>query len=186
MGLLENFFLIAEISSVYDENGFVKIRSVSDFPERFFLLDRVYINIFGDYRVFVVDNVEKIGSYFILKFKNFDSETDVEFLVGSAIFVDKKDVVTLDEDTFFIHDLIGCKVFFDEKFFGNIVDVLSLNSNDVYVVHDDEGKERLIPAVSKFIDSVNIKEKRISLKIDFDEFNDDENWYYFSSSWFVE
>jgi len=172
---LEDFFLIAEVSSVYDDSGFVRIKSFSDFPERFFLLDRVYINIFGDYRKFIVENVEKIGSLFILKFKNFDSEIDVEFLVGSAVFVKKKDVVTLESDTFFIHDLIGCKVFFNTKFFGSIVDVLSLNSNDVYVVHDDEGRERLIPAISRFIDIVSLEKKTINLKMDFDEFSDDEN-----------
>ncbi len=172
---MEDFFLIAEVSSVYDDSGFVRIKSFSDFPERFFLLDRVYINIFGDYRKFIVENVEKIGSLFILKFKNFDSEIDVEFLVGSAVFVKKKDVVALESDTFFIHDLIGCKVFFNTKFFGSIVDVLSLNSNDVYIVHDDEGRERLIPAISKFIDIVNLEKKTIKLKMDFDEFSNDEN-----------
>ena len=182
---MEDFFLIAEVSSVYDDSGFVRIKSFSDFPERFFLLDRVYINIFGDYRKFIVENVEKIGSSFILKFKNFDSEIDVEFLVGSAVFVKKKDVVTLESDTFFIHDLIGCKVFLNTKFFGSIVDVLSLNSNDVYVVHDDEGRERLIPAISKFIDIVNLEKKTINLKMDFDEFSDDKNWYYIGCSRFI-
>jgi 16S rRNA processing protein RimM len=172
---LENFFLIAGISSAFDADGFVKIKSFSDFPDRFFLLDKVYIDIFGDYREFIIEDVQKIENYFILKFKNFDSGVDVEFLIGSTVFVNKKDVVKLDDDTFFIHDLIGCKVFFNEKFFGNVVDVLSLNSSDVYVIHDDDGKERLIPAISQFIDNVNIKEKTINLCLDFDEFSDDEN-----------
>lgn len=182
---MENFFLIAGISSAFDADGFVKIKSFSDFPDRFFLLDKVYIDIFGDYREFIVEDVQKIENYFILKFKNFDSDVDVEFLIGSTIFVNKKDVIKLDDDTFFIHDLIGCKVFFNEKFFGNVVDVLSLNSNDVYVIHDDDGIERLIPAISQFIDNVNIKEKTINLCLDFDEFSDDENWYYICSARFI-
>lgn len=175
MEYLEDFFLIAEISSIFDENGFVKIKSYSDFPERFFLLDKVYINIYGDYREFIVEDVERLENYFIIKFRNFNSNIDVEFLVGCTVFVNKKDAVTLDEDTFFIHDLIGCEVVFNEKFFGNIVNVLSLNSNDVYVVEDNDGIERLIPAISQFIDSINIVEKKITLKQDFDEFSDDEN-----------
>ena len=118
---MEDYFLVAEISSVFDENGFVKIKSFSDFPERFFLLDKVYINIFGGYREFIVEEVEKLDSYFIIKFYNFNSDFDLEFLIGSSIFVTQNDVVILDADTFFIHDLIGCKVVFKDKFFGNVV-----------------------------------------------------------------
>lgn len=172
---MENYFLIAGIISVFDADGFVKIKSFSDFPDRYFQLEKVYINIFGDYREFIVEDVKKRESFFILKFKNFDSDVDVEFLVNSQIYVNNKDAVSLEDDTYFIHDLIGCKVIFNEKFFGNVVDVLSLNSSDIYVVHDDDGKERLIPAISQFIENVNIKERKINLMLDFDEFSDDEN-----------
>lgn len=171
---MEDYFFIAEIISIYDDNGFVKIKSFSDFPERFFSLDKVYINIFGDYREFTVENVEQLGKYFLLKFKNFDSEEDVEFLVGSSIFVNQKNSVSLEDDTFFIHDLVGCKVFYNKKFFGNVIDVLSLNSNDVYVL-DDNGFERLVPAISEYIKTISTKNKRIELKVDFDKFSDNEN-----------
>ena len=113
--------------------------------------------------------------YFILKFKNFDSDNDVEFLIGSTICVSKNDVVHLDNDTHFVHDILGCKVFFNTKFFGNVVDVLSLTSNDVYVVKNDIGDEILIPVISDIIQNINIKEKIINLKKDFDKFSDDEN-----------
>lgn len=172
---MEDYFLIAKIISVFNTDGYVKVKSHSDFPERFFLLNRIYIDIFGERRLFFVEDVDRIGGYFILKFKNFDSDIDVEFLVGSSVFVNKKDVVQLDEDTHFVHDLIGCKVFFSTKFFGKIVDVLSLTSNDVYVVENENGEQRLIPVISEVILDINIKAKVISLKQDFDEFGDDKN-----------
>jgi 16S rRNA processing protein RimM len=175
LGLLENYFLIADIISVFSEDGYVKIKSHSDFPERFFLLNEIYIDIFGDKRLFIIEDVERIEGYFILKFKNFDFDVDVEFLVGSSIYVNEKDVVALDDETYFIHDLVGCNVFFNDKFFGKIVDILSLTSNDVYVIEDNDGNEKLIPAVSEFILDINIEKKIIFLKQDFDELSDDEN-----------
>ena len=63
---LEDYFLIAKIISVYDDDGYVKVKSFSDFPERFFLLDKVYIYIFGDYREFLVEDVEKIEKYIFI------------------------------------------------------------------------------------------------------------------------
>ena len=161
--------------SVFNTDGFVRVKSHSDFPERFFLLNKIYIDIFGERRLFFVEDVDRIEGNFILKLKNFDSDDDVEFLVGSTVFVNKNDVVQLEKNTHFIHDLIGCKVFFSTKFFGKVVDVLSLTSNDVYVIENEDGEQILIPVVSEFILDINIKEKVINLKKDFDEFSDDEN-----------
>ncbi len=161
--------------SVFNTDGFVKVKSYSDFPERFFLLNNIYIDIFGERRLFLVEDVDRIEGNFILKFKNFDSDLDVEFLIGSTVYVNNEDVVKLEEDSHFIHDLIGCKVFFSTKFFGKIVDVLSLTSNDVYVVENENGEQKLIPVISEVILDINIKEKVINLKKDFDEFSDDEN-----------
>lgn len=171
---LENYYLIAEIISAYDEDGYVKIRSYSDFPDRFLHLKNIFIEIFNDKREFIVEDVERVEDFFILKLRNFDSFEHVEFLVGALIFVDSIELHPLNEDTHYIHDLIGCKVFFNEKFFGNIEDVMHLDSNDVYVVKQGE-EEILIPVISDLIKSINIKEKIVFLKKDFNEYNDDEN-----------
>ena len=172
---MEDYFLIAKIASVFNTDGFIRLESHSDFPERFFLLNEIYINIFGERRLFFVEDVVRIEGKFILKLKNFDSDIDVDFLVGSAVYVNKNDVVQLEDDTYFIHDLLGCKVFFNTKFFGKIVDVLSLASNDVYVVENENSGQILIPVISDVISDINIKEKVINLKQDFDEFSDDKN-----------
>lgn len=175
---MEKFFLIAEIKSVYGLDGNLRIKSYSDFPDRFFLLSKVYIDIYGDYREFIVENVESLEDTFVLKFKNFNSDEDVKFLIGSKLYVEQNELVELDNDTYFVHDLLDCKVFYKNKFFGKIVDVLSLSANDVYVIQDDSGSEKLIPAVSDFVDKIDIRKKTIQLRQDFDEFSDDENWYY--------
>ena len=172
---MENYYLVAEIKTLFDGDGYLRIKSYSDFPDRFYRLNKVFIDIFGDYREFIVEDVENIEDSFVLKFKNFDSEEDVEFLIGSKIYIKQNELVELDNDTYYIHDLIDCKVFYKEKFFGKIVNVLSLSSNDVYVVENDSGVERLIPAVSDFIDKINIEEKSIQLMQDFDELSDDAN-----------
>ena len=171
---IKNYYLVAEISSVYSDDGYVKIKSYSDFPDRFFLLENVYIEIYNKKRLFFVEDVERIDDYFILKLKNFDSVEHVEFLVGSKVYVDTENLYPLDDKTYYFHDLIGCKVFFNDKFFGKIEDVMHLSSNDVYLVRSGDD-EKLIPAISDLIGSININEKVVYLKQDFDKFSDDEN-----------
>lgn len=169
---MPEFFLIAKIQSAFDKEGFVRIYAYSDFPERFFSLHKVYIEFSGIKKVFYVEEIKNKKDFFILKFRNFNSDNDVKMLLGKDIFVDENDLVKLPEDQYFIHDIIGSSVFKNEILIGKIADVLVLPANDVYVI-DAEGKEILIPAVKEFIEKFIPSEKKLVLKpkadIDYNE-----------------
>ena len=172
-----SFFLIAEIKSVFDQAGFVSIKSYSDFTDRFLDLENVFIDVFGGMREFVVEEVETGNSGIILKFQNFESEDDVRFLIGKKIYVSSSDVVKIEDkqDTYFVHDLIGCEVYRNDEYFGIVEDVLSFPANDVYVVKNSNDKEILVPAVKDFVNSVNISEKKIILVPGESDIYDDED-----------
>ncbi|MFH1194543.1 MAG: ribosome maturation factor RimM [bacterium] len=161
---MDDFFLIAQIKAPFGNGGYFSVLSFSDFPERFFRLKNIYIDIFGEKKEFVVDDVVEEKNKIVLKLKNFDSTDDIEFLIGSNIYVDEKNVVELSEDTYFVHDLLDSKVFIETKFFGELKEVIPMPANDVYVVIDKAGKEFLIPAVKEFIESFDAVNKRLYLK----------------------
>ncbi len=171
---MNEYFLIAKIISTVGKDGFVKILSFSDFPERFFDLKKVYLDFFGEKKEFLVDAVKHQNNFFSIKFKNFDSESDVHVLLGKEIFVDEANTVKLPENYFFIHDLIGSTVFRNEIEIGKIKDVLSYPANDVYLIEDNKGSELLIPALSELIESFDPKEKILTLKPG-EELYDDED-----------
>jgi 16S rRNA processing protein RimM len=171
---VKDFFLIAKIVSVFGKEGFVRISSFSDFPERFFSLQKVYIDFFEDKKEFFVQKIRKHKNDFLLKFQNFENDKEVEILIGKEIFVDNDNVVKLPENYFFIHDLIGSKVYRNNTEFGVIKDVLTYPANDVYVI-DNKGKEILIPAALDFIESFDHTNKIMVLKPGGDFYEDDEN-----------
>jgi len=171
---VSEYFLIARIDSVYGKNGFVKITSFSDFPERFYSLNKVYISFFESKKEFFVEEVKKVKDFFIIKFKNFDSEKDSGILVEKEIFVDSDNVVKLPEGYHFIHDIVGSKVLRDDTEFGKITDVLKFPANDVYVIRDIKSKEILIPAVSDFIESFDPEKKILILKPGKDLYEDED------------
>jgi 16S rRNA processing protein RimM len=161
---VKEYYLIAKIVSVYGKDGYVKIFSYSDFPERFLQLKSCYVDFSGKKKLLKIDSAaEKKGSL-LLKFENFSSAKDVEILLGREVFVDEQDVVKLPEFTFFIHDLIGSEVFEDGISIGTITDVLSYPANDVYVLEGADGKELLIPSVKEMIESFDPMKKIMILK----------------------
>ncbi len=172
---MNNFFLIAKIVSAFGKEGYLRINSYSDFPERFFDLKNIYIDFFGDKKEFTIDYVKKHKNFLTLKFKNFDSESDVSILVGKEIFVDEENLIKLPKDHFFVHDLIGSKIFRNNLEFGKIVDVLKYPANDVYVIELVNGGEILLPAIKEIVESFDPNNKIMVLKPGEEFYDDDEN-----------
>lgn len=161
---MKNYFLIAKVISLFGRNGFVKIELFSNFSEHLNKLDKVFINFWGDKKVFYVEEVKHIGNAFALKFKNFNDERDTGIFIGRDLFVAKDDFVNLPENTFFFNDLIGSKVFQGSAGIGVITDVFTTPANDVIVVKKENDKEFLIPLVLDFIEEFDPEKKILILK----------------------
>jgi 16S rRNA processing protein RimM len=170
---LKDFFLIAKIQSTYDSDGSLMLLSYSDFPDRFFELDSVFVDLYGEKKELFVENVKNVKDKLIIKFKNFNSDKEVEILVGKRIYVEASKGIILSESMFFVHDLIGSKVYKNTKFFGRVIDVINLPANDVYVIEDINRKEILVPAVKDYIEEFDPSEKKMILRSEADLDYDD-------------
>lgn len=172
---MNDFYLIAEIYDNFNSDGSVVIKSFSDFSERFFELKSVFIDFFGKEKELKIESVNEIDGSLRLKFFGFNSIEDIQFLIGKKLYVQKDQLYNLPLDTYYIHDLIDSKVYIENLFFGKLVDVLNLPSNDVYVIIKNDGSEVLIPAVKKYILDFNLDEKKMYLDPECKNFIDDEN-----------
>lgn len=161
---MDEFYLIAEIRAIHNKEGFLSIVSYTDVPERFNKLRKVYIEIFGEKKEFFIEKVLHLKNSAAVKFRNFDSDKDVSFLIGKKMFVDNESLVKLSENTYFIHDLIGSSVFRNNAQVGLLTDVLVLPANDVYVITETSGKELLIPAIKDYIESFDPQNKILVIK----------------------
>ena len=172
---MDELFLIAEIKAVHGSNGFVLIDSFSDFSNRFFSLKSVFLEIFGSKKEFFIESVLEVKNRIAIKLKGFDSGDDVQQFIGKKVYVNDEQSVKLSEDTFFIHDLIGSKVFQESVFVGTIIDVLVLPANDVLVVQNEKGKRILVPVIKNYIKDFVVELKRLELVPGCDLLYDDEN-----------
>ena len=172
---MNDLFLIAEIKAIQGSSGYVLVRSFSDFSERFFRLKEVYIDFFGSYKKFAVEKVSIVNENIALKFKGFSSVEDLRIFLKKKIYVDKKDAVQLDKDSFFIHDLVGSKAFRNKELLGSVEDVYLLPANDVYIIKTLDDRRILIPAVKDYIKEFDPIEKKLDLTDDCDLLYDDEN-----------
>lgn len=160
---MTEYFLIAKIVSASGKNGFVKINSYSDFPERFFNLKKVFVDFFNVKKEITVEDVKQEKENIYLKFLNFNSPEQVNVFIGKNVYVDSGGLIKLPEDQHYIHDVIGSSVVKENKPFGVVKEVLSYPANDVYVIIKDDGSEFLLPAVLDFIESFDPQKKILTL-----------------------
>lgn len=170
-----DYFLVGRVEEIYGKDGWVRLKSFSDFPERFLSLKKVYLDFWGDKKTFYVEDVKDVNGQIIIKLKKFDSLRDSQVLIGREIYVNKDDVVNLPENNFFVHDLIGSEVIAGKEKIGTITDIINTKANDVLVILTDDGDEKLIPYVLNFIEKFDAAQKRLILNITKDFFEDDED-----------
>ena len=95
----------------------------------------------------------------ILKFKGYDSINDIEKYKGRDLLIRRDQAVDLDEDEYFITDLVGLQVVTDEGVnLGVLKEVMPTGANDVYIVQQENGKELLIPAIKECILDVDLEQ----------------------------
>jgi 16S rRNA processing protein RimM len=169
------YFLIARIEQTFGKDGFVRLQSFSDFPERFFSLKKVYIDFWGDKKTFYVEDVKDAKGKIIIKFKKFDGIRESQILIDREVYVDEQDAVSLPENHFFVHDLIGSEVFVKKEKIGIVSDVIKGKGNDVLVILDDDKKEILVPFVLNFIEKFDAAKKILILNISKDFLEEDED-----------
>lgn len=101
----------------------------------------------------------------LLKFSGIDTPEEAKkILAGGYITIAQTQAASLPEDTFYVFELIGCRVEDESgRSLGEIIDVLEMPSTDVYQIRGELG-ELLIPAVGDFIVHISIPERRLLVR----------------------
>lgn len=169
-----SYLTIGKITSPHGLQGAVKVHSLTDFPERFFELDRVFIFLSNSQaslaqdqpEVLYIRKVQQHPKHFIIYFKGLDNRTQAERINKGVIKILKEEAHPLpDKDMYYIHDLIGLEARMpDGERLGIVGDVYS-PGQDILEIVTEGGKKHLIPFVKKFVPEVNIDEKYLVLEL---------------------
>ncbi|WP_315077034.1 ribosome maturation factor RimM [uncultured Clostridium sp.] len=156
---MEEIFKIGQIVNTHGIKGEVKVYPLTDDVNKFKKLKNVLID--GKERN--IQSVKFQKDRVILKIEGIDTMNDAETYKQKYIEIFRSNAPTLEADTHYIVDLIGCMVYdTDNMELGKIFDVISTPSNDVYWIK--EPKELLIPVLKDIVLDIDIDNKKIVIK----------------------
>lgn len=155
---------IGKIVGFHGLKGDVKI----PYSERLFKnlsqLKQVYVfPLKKKVEVLEIEHFKVHGSNILLKFAQYSDKTEVEHLKGAILKQEKDLLAPLDNEEYFIGDLIGLDVFdADNNKIGKVKSVLSKSfSNDIIEVKTLNERVTMIPFVEELVPEVDVKNKRL-------------------------
>ena len=157
---------IGKVVKPFGVKGEMKIEPMTDFPERFTGLTRVYlVSPAGKEVACEVKSVRYAGGAPFLLFSGYDSPEKAKAVNGWFIKVPEEEAVRLPEGTYYWFELIGMEVISEDgEKLGTIVDVFATGSNDVYVMKQGR-KETYIPATAEVVRQIDRVAKRMVIRL---------------------
>lgn len=116
---------------------------------------------------YAIENVRYQKEMVIVKLAGVSDRNQAEALRESEVFITEDDLEELPADTFYIRDLLGCRVLEAEsgRELGTLSDVIQNSAHDLYQVELADGRQALIPAVGQFIAAVDPAQREIRVRL---------------------
>lgn len=163
---MDKYFEIGQIVNTNGLKGVVKVKPFTDDIKEFETFESIYVQKKAELVEFKIESVRYAKNMVFLKLKGIDTIEEAETLRNFYIKVERDALPELEENSYYIVDLLECEVVtIDGENLGKMDDIFNTGSNDVYVVKNEEGKQILLPAIKEVIKNVDIPNKKITVKL---------------------
>ena len=152
------FLSIGEIVKAQGIKGEVKIKPYSTDCSHFTNLKLAHLDAFPH----KLRSTSLRGGFAYVLFEGINDRNAAEKLVGKIVKIDRRDAAQLSENEYYVCDVLGSKVVFDDgDVLGNVIDVQNFGSADVYTVRGVRTVR--FPFLKRIIIGVDIENKVITL-----------------------
>lgn len=163
------YLLLGQILRPHGVRGDLKMRLLTDYPERIRTLDVVYLGEGAEdssAQAYKVNGCRLQPSSALLKLDGINSREDGDTLRNQFVMVPIEDAVPLDDDEFYLFQLIGLNVVTDDGYvLGTIKSYLETGANDVYIIDSVDYGEVLFPATPDTIIYHDIENGKVTVNI---------------------
>lgn len=157
--------LMARIGGAHGVKGEVRVKAFGDAP---LTLGGYGVLYSQDGREFEIDRLRPSGNVLVVKFNGVNQREDALALNGVELFVDRSVLPNdLEEDEFYVSDLIGCKALDpDRRELGVVKAVHNFGAGDlIEIVLQGVGESIMVEFSRKNVPEIFVDEGRIILRL---------------------
>jgi len=162
------YLILGEILRPHGVRGEVRMRIITDYPERLHDLKTLYIGKSTDTQQKETIHLKSVRfhkEYALLTIEGYNDRNQADALRGKVVMVGIDDAVPLEDGEYYLFELIGLRVIVDGEEIGTIQEVLQTGANDVYIVDGPQYGELLIPAHEETIDELDFEAGTVTMTL---------------------
>ena len=125
---------------------------------------KTFKKFFVDKKKIELSFIQKLNKHNICSVNNCKSIEEVNFFLNKFLCIEKKELPSLNKNTFYFHELEGLIVIIENKVIGEVISLKNHGAGDYFQIKLKENKDDLLVPFNKHhVVEVNIKKKIISL-----------------------
>jgi 16S rRNA processing protein RimM len=165
------YLVLAKVLRPHGVRGELSVQVITDFPERFWELDKVYLGATAEkadrLRGYAIDGARpqrsgKHSGTWLLRLHGIDDREAADSLRDQYVFVALDQAVPLADDEVYLFQVIGLQAETPGgEVLGRVVDIIETGANDVYVIRGAAYGEVLVPAVNGVVLSIDVDAGRM-------------------------
>jgi 16S rRNA processing protein RimM len=156
---------VGRIVGAHGIRGEVKVKSLTDHPQRFDAGSRLLLEEVGGVREIEIVSSRLHKKFYLLTFDGVMDRTAAESLRGSILNVAAEDLIPLPDGEYYDFQLVDLAVVTDEgENLGRVAEVMATGSNLVLIVRDGE-REVLLPFIDDVVREVDLEGGRMKVHL---------------------
>lgn len=161
---MKQFLETAKIVATHGVRGEVRCQYFCDSAEFLCEFDELYLDKKGEKPV-EITRAYPHKNVVIMKIDGIDTVEDAQKLIGKTLYMNRDDV-ELDEDVYFIQDIIGLVVkdIDSGEVYGKISEVYQNGATDVYSIKKENGAELMFPYIDEVVKKIDIEAGEMLIK----------------------
>ncbi len=163
-----NYLLIGRLIKPYGLKGKIKADFFVDSLDELDTFSKFYrkdIKVNTNYREIKFDKIEAGENGIFISVSGCNDRTQADELKGVDIFVTESELPVLKENDYYIKDLLELDVIDNGENIGKVNNIIEIANKNMLILKMSSGKELAVPFNNKYVDKVEIKEKRITVKM---------------------
>ena len=155
-----NYIYVGEIVNTHGIKG--EVRLLSDFKYKTDVFKKDFVVYIGkEKKKFVINTYRHHKIFDMVTFQGIEDINDVLDYKGMKVYINKSD---LKIDGILDEDVIGLKAYNGTKLIGEVTEIMKNKAHDILVIEHDD-KRYLVPYIDEFVTKIDLKNKRVYLKL---------------------
>ncbi len=154
------FLVIGKLLHPHGLRGEILMKVITDFPERLKPGNRVFVG--EEHQPIIVRGRRPHKQNLLMAFDGYGSPEAVGALRNQFVYVSTAELPSLPPGEYYHHQLIGLLVISDDgRELGRLVEILTTQANDVYIIHRSSGPELLLPGIADVVKQIDLEGGRM-------------------------